>query len=369
MSGSVSRDVIRSSQFDHAFIDEILAEPGGEHLLDCWSCGTCASTCLVRRYESNFNPRLVLHKAGLGLREAVLSSPEIWHCSACDACYPRCPKEIHISDVMKAIRAIAIREGYEPPGPFATVDDNVCSGCAVCTRACPYEAIDRVEKVLVGDNGETRHVAQVDKYLCMHCGVCVAACPSGAMSLEVFSDQELLMRMGADGWLEQKGFLNGGAEGEAAKEPRVLLFVCQWSLRTDAELQRVAERYGERVRVVNLPCSGRVDPAMILLALTKGADGVLVVGCDDGECHYTRGTYLGRSKVALIDTVLEQMSAMEMVSALGGTSIAMGARMAPQRVRFARLTPYDRYVLPRLIDELTAEIKALCVTPAASVGV
>lgn len=348
MSASVQRDVIRSRQFDQAFIDEILAEPGGEHLLDCWSCGTCAATCLVRRYESSFNPRLVLHKAGLGLREAVLSSPEIWHCSACDACYPRCPKEIHISDVMKAIRAIAIREGYEPPGPFATVDEDVCSGCAVCTRACPYEAINRVERCPapseVPGTSVTAHVAQVDKTLCMHCGVCVAACPSGAMSLEVFSDQELLMRMGAGGWLEEKGFLDGGD----VEEPRVLLFVCQWSLRTDAELQRVAERYGDRVQVVNLPCSGRVDPAMILLALTKGADGVLVVGCEDGDCHYLRGTYLGRSKVALLDTVLGQMSAIE-----------AGVRMAPQRVRFARLTAYDRYVLPRLIDEFSAEIEAL----------
>jgi coenzyme F420-reducing hydrogenase delta subunit len=72
------------------------------------------------------------------------------------------------------------------------------------------------------------------------------------------------------------------------------------------------------------------------------------VGCEDGDCHYLRGTYLGRSKVALLDTVLGQMSAIE-----------SGVRMAPQRVRFTRLTAYDRYVLPRLIDEFSAEIEAL----------
>ena len=37
---------------DHTFVAEVMAEPGGEHLLTCWSCGTCAATCLVRRYES-----------------------------------------------------------------------------------------------------------------------------------------------------------------------------------------------------------------------------------------------------------------------------------------------------------------------------
>ena len=123
-----------------------MAEPGGENLLTCWSCGTCAATCLVRRYETAFNPRLMLRQAGLGMREQTLSSPEIWQCSACDACYPRCPKKIHISDVMKAIRNVAIRAGYEAPGPVATVDETMCSGCAVCTRACPYGAIDRVTK-------------------------------------------------------------------------------------------------------------------------------------------------------------------------------------------------------------------------------
>jgi len=323
--------MIRSGKLDRSFVEEILAEPGGEHLLTCWSCGTCAATCLVRRYEPAFNPRLVLHKAGLGMRTEVLCSPEIWLCSACDACYPRCPKKIHISEVMKAIRNLAIRAGCEPPGPFAVVDEMVCSGCAVCTRACPYGAIDRVTKAV---DGSERAVAQVNKTLCLHCGVCVAACPSGAMSLEVFSDQELVTRMGAGGWLDQPGYLQGGSP-----QPRILAFVCQWTIRSDSEWDKLAP-FGDRVRVVNLPCSGRVDPDLILLALTKGADGVLVVGCKEGECHYQRGTYLGRSKVALLGEILAQMDVLA------------------ARVRFAELSALDRYALPSLINAMSEEIMA-----------
>ncbi|MBN1401286.1 MAG: hydrogenase iron-sulfur subunit [Anaerolineae bacterium] len=322
--------MIRSDQFDHHFVQEILAEPGGENLLTCWSCGTCAATCLVRRYEPVFNPRLILHKAGLGLRDEVLCCSEVWQCSACDACYPRCPKEIHISDVMKAIRNIAIREGYERPGPVAEVDETVCSGCAVCTRACPYEAIERVTKLV---DGVERTVAHVDQNLCMHCGVCVAACPSGAMSLESFNDQELIARMGAGGWLQQAGYLAGQAE-----EPRILAFVCQWSLHADVEWDHLASLESDSLHVVNLPCSGRVDPSMILLALTQGADGVLVVGCKEGECHYERGTYLGRSKLALLGTIFDQM---------GISSV---------RVRFAELGALDRYVLPDLVAGLARDI-------------
>lgn len=333
--------MIRSGEFDRNFVQEILAEPGGEHLLDCWSCGTCAATCLVRRFDPSFNPRLILRKAGLGLREAVLSSREIWLCSACDACYPRCPKEIHISAVMQAIRAIAIREGYQPPGPFAQVNEAICSGCAVCTRACPYGAISR-GPVLV--NGVERTIAQVDRNLCMACGVCVAACPSGAMSLEAFNDQELLARMGAEGWLQRPGYLQGESE-----TPRVLAFVCQWSIHSDAEWSALQTMQSDSLRIVNLPCSGRVDPAMILLALTQGADGVLVAGCHEGECHYKRGTYLGRSKVALLETILEQMG------------IPAG------RVRFVELGALTRSVLPALLEQMSDEIAQMAPALAPAV--
>jgi heterodisulfide reductase subunit C/coenzyme F420-reducing hydrogenase delta subunit len=318
-------------KLDHALIKEIQAEPGGEHLLTCWSCGTCAATCLVRRYEPAFNPRHVLRQAGLGMREEVLGSPEIWLCSACDACFPRCPKKIHISEVMRAIRNVAIRHGYPAPGPFPAVEEATCSGCAVCTRACPYGALERVTKTI---QGSERTVAQVDKNLCLHCGICVAACPSGAITLSAFSDPELAARMSAGGWLEQRGYLQGGADA-----PRILAFVCQWGIRSDAEWAHLAP-FGERVRVVNLPCSGRVDADLILLALAQGVDGVLVVGCQDGECHYKRGTLLGRSKVALLGQMLGEMG--------------FGA----ERVRFAELGALDRFALGGLIEGLSAAIVA-----------
>jgi len=324
--------MIRSDELDHRFVEEVLAEPGGEHLLTCWSCGTCAATCLVRRYEPAFNPRLTLHRTGLGLRQRVLSSPEIWQCSACDACYPRCPKGIHISEVMRAIRSIAIRGGYPPPGPFAAVDEEVCSGCAVCTRACPYGAINRAAQ---GSNGAERSVAQVDRDLCLHCGICVAACPSNAIGLEAFNDRELVSRLGEGGWLSGQGYLQGGAAA-----PRIVAFVCQWSIHSDSEWERLRTLQSEQLRLVNLPCSGRVDPELILLALTQGADGVLVVGCKEGECHYQRGTYLGRSKVALLEEILQQMG------------------LPRSRVRFAEVSALDRRALPGLVRRLSDEIVA-----------
>ena len=242
--------MIRSSEMDPSFVSDH-GDPGGENLIRCWSC-TCAATCLVRRYDPTFNPRLILRKAGMGLRDDVLSSREIWLCSACDACYPRCPQEIHISEVMKAIRTIAIAEGYDPPGPFAEVDTVLCSGCAVCTRACPYGAIER-KPVMV--NGEERMVAQVDHTLCMHCGVCVAACPSGSITLEDYDNDEPIARMGAGGWLDRGSYLRAMPQSRASWlcVPVEHALGCRVG---DADAMQ-----SESLRVVNLPCSGRVDPA------------------------------------------------------------------------------------------------------------
>jgi heterodisulfide reductase subunit C/coenzyme F420-reducing hydrogenase delta subunit len=317
--------MIRLEPINQAFIDQILTEPGGENLLTCWSCGTCAATCLVRRFEPAFNPRLILHQAGLGLREQVLASPEIWQCSACDACYPRCPREIHISAVMGAIRNVAVREGYQSPQPGALVDEQVCSGCAVCTRACPYQAVNRVEL-------DERWVAQVDRNLCMHCGICMAVCPSGAISLEAFSESEVVARMSAGKWLEREGMLAGGAP-----EPRILVFVCQWSVRAESELDRL-KNLGDKIRVVNLPCSGRIDPALVLMALQRGADGVILVGCKAGECHFQRGTLLGRSNIALLQEMLTQVG------------------VAPQRIKFIELGTLDRFVLAGLVQVMSQQI-------------
>jgi len=314
----------RLSGFDPNFKEEVLAEPGGENLYRCFSCGTCMASCLVWRVNPDFNPRRILRMVMLGMRGEVLSSPVIWLCSACDVCYPRCPQGIHVSELMKAIRNIAIREGYEPPGPVAMVDEELCSGCAVCAMACPYEAIELVAKQ---PSDGRRPVAQVDKFLCLNCGICAAACPSGAVSIEEFGDKEIAMQMQAGNWFAEKGL-----------EPKIMVFICNWCLRANADLVRL-NQLPPNIRVINIPCSGRMDPSFALFALKEGADGVLVVGCQPGECHYRRGTYIGQGKMGLLEQVFAQMGIVD------------------GRVRFARIGAADRGKFPRLVKGMVAEVE------------
>jgi heterodisulfide reductase subunit C/coenzyme F420-reducing hydrogenase delta subunit len=318
--------MLQYTKLDPTFKEQVMAEPGGENLLRCLACGTCMAACLIRRVEPEYNPRRILRMAAMGLRDDVLSSPLIWLCSSCDVCYKRCPQDIHISEVMTAIRNIAIREGYERPGPVAEVDEALCSGCGVCVMACPYEAMELVTREVAG---ESHRLAQVNRSLCMSCGICAAACPSSAVSVEEFGDREIAMQMQAGNWF-----------AEEAAGPKIMLFICDWCLRASADVEALRELPPD-VRVVNVPCSGRVDPSFILFALAEGADGVLVVGCQPGECHYVRGTYISQGRTSLLEEVFAQMGVVD------------------GRMRFARIGSADRGKLPRLVEEMIAEVRSL----------
>jgi coenzyme F420-reducing hydrogenase delta subunit len=89
-------------------------------------------------------------------------------------------------------------------------------------------------------------------------------------------------------------------------DPSLVTFVCDWCLRADADLE-ILESYPPNVRVVHIPCSGRIDPEMALLALRSGIDGVLVCGCKPGECHYQRGTLVSDCKLSVLDRMFEEM--------------------------------------------------------------
>lgn len=108
-------DPLKTIHLDPKFKYEIAREPGGESIKYCFQCGKCTATCPIRRLEDIYNPRRILRAALLGLREVVLSSDVIWLCVTCFSCTERCPQGVRLSDVMRAIRNLAVRAGYIHP--------------------------------------------------------------------------------------------------------------------------------------------------------------------------------------------------------------------------------------------------------------
>lgn len=288
--------MVNHSEQPQIFADQVRAIPGGEHLEMCYSCGTCVSKCMIQqKVEPEYNPRRLLRMVLMGLREEAFQSPTTWLCSACDLCYPACPQEIHISGVIDAVKQLAVEAGYESPLETVSVDESLCSGCGICVMACPYEAPHLVEKEV---EGEMDLFSEVDVNKCMGCGICVAACPMGAIARPGVSNEEVRAQIDVPP-PERDGAL------------RLIVFVCDWCLRADDDvslLESYADDHGGEasVRIVHIPCSGRIDPEMALLALRSGIDGVLICGCAPGECHYKRGTYVSTCKINLLNRVFEQ---------------------------------------------------------------
>jgi coenzyme F420-reducing hydrogenase delta subunit len=89
-------------------------------------------------------------------------------------------------------------------------------------------------------------------------------------------------------------------------EPRILGLLCKWCSYAGADLAGTSRfSYPPNVQIVQVPCSGRIDPVMIFRAFTEGYDGVLVSGCHPGDCHYGTGNYFARRKLAVARRLLE----------------------------------------------------------------
>jgi len=90
-------------------------------------------------------------------------------------------------------------------------------------------------------------------------------------------------------------------------EPKILTFVCNWCSYGGADQAGGLKlEYPAGVRLVRVMCSGRVDAQMVLKGFRAGADGVLVLGCHPGDCHYKKGNYFAQNRAALIATMLNQ---------------------------------------------------------------
>jgi coenzyme F420-reducing hydrogenase delta subunit len=94
--------------------------------------------------------------------------------------------------------------------------------------------------------------------------------------------------------------------GDNNFEPKIVAFVCNWCTYTGADLAGTSRmKYQSNVRMIRLPCTGRIDPMFIVKAFESGADGVLVSGCHPGDCHYTAGNFHARRRWILFRQLLK----------------------------------------------------------------
>ncbi|MHC1570653.1 MAG: 4Fe-4S dicluster domain-containing protein [Methermicoccaceae archaeon] len=101
---------METEELDANFKYEVMNEPGGEDISMCFSCTGCTVSCPVSEIRPEYNPRRFIHDVLLGMRERVLSDPALWLCVQCHSCYETCPQNVHVTEVMGALKSIAVRE-------------------------------------------------------------------------------------------------------------------------------------------------------------------------------------------------------------------------------------------------------------------
>jgi coenzyme F420-reducing hydrogenase delta subunit len=118
-------------------------------------------------------------------------------------------------------------------------------------------------------------------------------------------------------------------------EPQIVGFLCRWCSYPGADLAGTSRLiYPSSLRVIRVPCSGRVDPLFVLKAFQDGADGVMVLGCHPGDCHYVEGNYHAQRRYALMHRLLEYVGVEEDRLLVDWVSAAEGRRFAEVTANF-----------------------------------
>jgi F420-non-reducing hydrogenase small subunit len=127
-----------------------------------------------------------------------------------------------------------------------------------------------------------------------------------------------------------------------SRAPRIVAFLCEWCAYAAADKAGSShQQYPQTLLAVRVPCSGRVEPAMVLQAFREGADGVLVGGCHPGDCHHVDGNLRAAARLTLLGRALEQ------------------AGISPERLRVEWVGAAEGPRFAEVATRMTAELEAL----------
>ncbi len=235
---------------------------------------------------------------------------------------------------MKAVQVIAsLKKGeavHPRSGDFASADFFLqrCTQCKRCTEECPFGTIDEDEK----------GTPQYNSNRCRRCGICMGACPERIISYADYS---------VDAVASMIKEIEVPEEDE--EKPRILALLCEndaYPALDDAAMKRAS--WNPWMRVIPVRCLGSVNIVWIAESLSRGIDGVILIGCkkgDDYQCHYVKGSELAHKRLENIQETLGRLS------------------LEAERVRVIELARNELDRIPVLFDEFAERLEELGANP------
>lgn len=125
-------------------------------------------------------------------------------------------------------------------------------------------------------------------------------------------------------------------------EPVIVAFCCHYCAYAAADLAGSGRlQYPPNIRIVRLPCTGRLEVNFLMKAFEAGADGVLVAGCEEGSCHFQEGNYLAKGRVNTASQLLEE------------------AGLEPQRLRMVNVSAASSQKFAEYVREMVETVAGL----------
>lgn len=128
------------------------------------------------------------------------------------------------------------------------------------------------------------------------------------------------------------------------REPVIIAFCCHYCAFTAADLAgTMRQQYPSNIRIVRLPCTGKVFVNMVLEAFLDGSDGVMVAGCEEGSCHFLEGNYRAKKRVEYARKKLEEVG------------------INPERLEMYHIAASEGPLFARTAKEFTERIKDIMI--------